>query len=112
MMGWDSADTTVQMMCNDASGACTKIDLGPAFPIPLVDNSVMYRLEMFSPTGTTQRVDYVVTDLISGAVASGSLSGNLPATTQALGPFGGCSVGGVSEVVGVAVSSIVIKQGG
>ena len=30
-MGWDSADTNVQIMTNDASGTATKIDLGASF---------------------------------------------------------------------------------
>ena len=33
-MGWDAADTNIQIMTNDAAGICTKTDLGASFPVP------------------------------------------------------------------------------
>jgi hypothetical protein len=101
-MGWDAADTNVQMMHRNA-GAVTKIDLGASFPVPTVDRTTMYRLELYSAPSTTQAVDYKVTNLTTGNTTSGTITTNLPATGTALGWRAWCSVGGTSSVVGVGV---------
>jgi hypothetical protein len=107
-MGWDAADANVQMMHNDVSGTCTKIDLGASFPVPTADRTALYELELHSPPGTTQAVNYRVTDLVSGAVASGQITTNLPTTGTLLGPVGWMSVGGTSSVIGVALLSMML----
>jgi hypothetical protein len=107
-MGWDAADTNIQMMHNDASGTCTKVDLGGSFAVPTTDRDVIYELALYSPKGTTQSVEYRVTNLVSGAVASGTINTNLPTTTTLLAASNWMSVGGTSSVIGIGVASIYL----
>lgn len=108
VMGWDAADTNVQVMHNDGSGTCTKIDLGSSFAVPTSDRSVLYELALYSPKGTTQTVYYRVTELISGAVATGTISTNLPGTSNMLNPRGYMSVGGTSSVIGIGFCGVYL----
>lgn len=109
-MGWDAADTNIQIMSNDAAGTCTKVDLGASFPVPTVDRTALYQLELYSPIGTTQSVSWTVTDLVSGAVASGTISvaADMPSTTTLLAPRGWMSVGGTSSVIGLKLVSVYL----
>jgi hypothetical protein len=108
-MGWDAADANIQFMHNDGTGVCTKIDLGAAFPVPTADRSEVYEIAMFSAPGTVQGVTYEVTNLNSGAVATGTVTTDLPATTTALNPYGQMSVGGTSAVIGICLFSLYIE---
>lgn len=108
-MGWDAADTNVQMMHNDGSGTATKIDLGASFPVPTVDLTQVYELYLFSPPGTTQSVGYEVRNVNTGAVATGTITTNIPSTTTLLAPVGSLSVGGTSSVVGIMTSVLYIS---
>lgn len=72
-MGWDSTDMNIQFMHNGESGLATKIDLGPSLPRPTADRAHVYECAMFSPSGMTQRVTYEITDLVTGAVAIGTV---------------------------------------
>jgi hypothetical protein len=108
-MGWDAADTNIQMMHNGSVGACTKIDLGASFPVPTVDRSKLYELEMYSPQGTTQSIEWKITDLITLATASGTITTDMPiASGGQLTPRAWMSVGGTSSVIGIGVSSIYL----
>lgn len=107
-MGWDAADTNIQMMHNDGSGTCTKIDLGASFPVPSTDRSSLYELEMWSTPGTTQSVGYTVRDTLTGAVASGTITTNLPTTTTLLSFRSYMSAGGTSSVVGLVHSYVIL----
>ena len=107
-MGWDAADANVQIMHNDGAGSCTKIDLGASFPVPTVDRSALYEVALFSPRGTAQSVDWMVTDAISGATASGTITTNLPSTSTLLAPRGWVSAGGTSSAIGYALSSFFL----
>ena len=109
-MGWDAADTNIQIMHNDGAGTCTKIDLGASFPVPTVDRTSAYELVLFSPPGTTQQVGYLVTDLVSGAAASGLITTNMPSNTTFLVPAGHMSVGGTSSVIGIALMGITLER--
>lgn len=108
-IGYDAADTQLQFMTNDATGAATKIALGASFPKPNADRAFTYRLRLYSPPGTTQSLSYEVTYLETGAVATGTVTTDLPATTALLAPMIYSSVGGVSAVTGVAVGSIFFQ---
>ena len=115
-MGWDAADANIQIMHNDASGTCTKIDLGANFPVPTVDREQVYELQLYSPNDLTQSVNYTVirysrTDKTIAAIATGTITTNLPAVTQLLGCVGAMSVGGTSSVVGVALMGILTARG-
>ena len=107
-MGWDAADTNIQIMSNDAAGTCTKVDLGASFAVPTLDRTALYELALYAPKGTTQSVAWLVTDLVSGAVASGTITTDLPAATTLLAPRGWISVGGTSSVIGFGLSSLVL----
>ena len=109
-MGYDSADTNIQFMHNDGAGTATKINLGAAFPKPVADRTAVYELVLFSPPGTAQSLSYEVTDLVSGAVASGVVTTDLPTTTTLLNPWSYVSVGGVSSVVGIMVVSLYLES--
>ena len=106
-MGWDSADTNVQIFHRGA-GAVTKIDLGASFPRITVERSVAYELALFSPPGATQSVAYEVTNLMSGAKATGTVTTNLPLTTVLLSPRCWRSAGGTSSVMGVALMGLYL----
>jgi hypothetical protein len=107
-MGWDAADTNVQMMTNDGTGTCTKVDLGALFPVPTADRTVLYELSMYSPRGTTQRVEWIVTNLTNGATATGTITTDLPSTATLIAPRGWMSVGGTSSVIGIALASLYL----
>lgn len=107
-MGWDAADTNIQFMYR-AAGAINKVDLGSSFPVPTADRTKAYELAMFSKPGTTQELQYLVTDLATGDVASGTLTSNLPATSTLLAPRGWMSVGGTSSVIGIALMGLYIE---
>ena len=106
-IGYDSADANLQFMHNDASGTCTKIDLGASFAKPTTDRSVWYRLRLYAPPGTTRLLCYEVTNLETGAVAVGAVTTNLPPASSYVTPKSYGSVGGVSSVVGITIGNIV-----
>jgi hypothetical protein len=108
-MGYDAADTNIQFMHNDAAGSATKIDLGASFPKPNVDGAKAYLIEMSAPPGTTQLLRYRITDLDTEAVATGSVLTDLPTTTQPLSPNSYMSVGGVSNVIGMAHAQLYVQ---
>ncbi len=108
-MGYDSGDTNIQFMRNDGTGSATKIDLGASFPKPTVNDSTMYELVMFAPPGTTQALSYLVTNLVTGATASGSVTTDLPATTTLLNIDSYASVGGTSSTIGFVTAGFYIE---
>lgn len=81
-LGWDSTETTLSIIHNDAAGTANKIPLGTNFPSNNPD--AVYDLSLFSiPNGET--VGYKVKRLDTGAVASGIISTDLPAKATLLG---------------------------
>jgi Protein of unknown function (DUF2793) len=109
-MGYDATDTNIQFMYNDATGTATKVNLGAAFAKPNADRTAVYEIAMFSPPGTTQSLSYEVTNLVSGAVATGTVTTDLPTTSTLLAPYSYVSVGGVSSVVGMMVNSLYLES--
>ncbi len=108
-MGWDAADTNIQIIRRDGT-TLVKIDLGASFPVPTADRTKVYEIRLFSPPGSTQSVSYVVTDLGTGAVASGTITTNLPTNTTLLAHRGWMSVGGTSSVIGIALKNLDIES--
>jgi len=104
-IGYDAADTNVQFMYRGA-GAVTKVDLGGSFAVPTTDRSTIYQLVMSCKPGTTQALDWHVTNITSGATASGSITTGGPSTTTTLAERIWASVGGTSSVIGIAFSDI------
>ena len=109
-MGYDSADTNIQFMHNDGSGTATKIDLGASFAKPNVDLTSVYEVAMFAPPGTTQTLNYEVTNLVSGATANGTITTDIPTTATLMTPHGYVSVGGTSSVIGFATMGLYIES--
>lgn len=101
-MGWDAADANIQFMHNDGSGTATKVDTG--IPRASADRSSVYEIATYVAAGTTD-VNWQITDLVSGAVASGVATTNVPAASTMLGQNTWTSVGGTSAVTGVAIMS-------
>jgi hypothetical protein len=109
-MGYDAGDTNIQFMHSDGAGAATKIDRGASFPKPNVDLTSVYEIALFSPPGTTQILGYEVTNLVSGAVATGTITTDIPSTSTLLNPYGYISVGGTSSVIGFATMGLYIES--
>lgn len=103
-VGYGSADPNWKLMHKTASGTATEIDLGASFPRQTVDRSKMYELALFCLSGGTS-VFYEFTDLGTGAVATGEITTNLPASTTLLKWMIAASVGGTSSVIGISVAS-------
>ncbi len=109
-VGYDAADTNMQLMHNDGTGAAVKIDLGASFPRPSADRTKMYELALFSAPNAGTVVSYLVTDLGTGATAAGTItSADVPAATTLLAFRGYSSVGGTSSVTGIALNSMYIE---
>jgi hypothetical protein len=110
-MGWDSGDANVQLMYNDASGTATKVSLGASFLRPTVDRTSVYRIELWCGPNAS-KISYRITDLVSGAVASGDtgVSTDIPANTTLLAERAYCSVGGTSAVVGLSLYGITYEH--
>lgn len=104
ILGFDSADTNMQIMHNDGSGTCTKIDLGASFPVPTVDNTDYYELTLECTAGGD--VNYTAKKLsATTATATGTLTTNLPASTQFLGFGAFHTAGGTSTTCVCALLS-------
>lgn len=85
-IGSDGADTNLQVMHNDSSGTCTKIDLGANFPANRTSGAemtTMYNIQIYNEVNSSD-VKYEVINLETGAVAQGTITTNLPAVTQGL----------------------------
>lgn len=107
-MGWDAADSNVQMMHNDGTGTATKIDLGASFAVPTVDRTAVFEIVLFcAPNGST--IFYEVTRLDTGAGASGSITTDIPGNTTLINPYGYMSVGGTSSVIGIALMGLYVE---
>lgn len=108
-MGYDAADTNIQFLYNDASGTATKVNLGASFPKPTATRSDAYEIALFAPPGTTQSLSYEVRNLGTGAVATGTVTTDLPSTSTLLSPYAYMSVGGTSSVIGLSLMSLYIE---
>ena len=82
-IGYDSADTQVQLFHNDAVGTATKVALGASFPKPTANEAVIYDL-VITCLPSASSVSYLLTERISGATASGSISSDIAASGVSL----------------------------
>lgn len=87
-IGWGSTagQTNIQLVTSPSSGTGNFADLGSSFPIPTTAELNMYQLQLdYYPTSDPggRRVVYLVTNLISGATATGTITTNLIAQTTA-----------------------------
>ena len=109
-MGWDSGDAQVSILSNDNTGTATKIALGTSFPRPTADRSDGYYIELLALPGSSE-VRYRVINLGNNAVATGSLSVDIPALTTQLQILGYASVGGTSSVIAIRVGATQVLSG-
>jgi hypothetical protein len=79
--GWDSTDSNLNVMHNDASGTCTKIDLGASFPA--TDPNAVYELMLFAAPNSNS-VGWRVKRLDVPATAAGTITSDLPALSTLL----------------------------
>lgn len=108
-MGYDSNDNNVQFMHRESGLApTTKIDLGPSFPKPSQDRTAVYELAMFSAPNSGV-VTYEIRDLTTGAVATGTVTENLPAGDALLSHVLHMGTGGESAVIGQSFTSLYIE---
>lgn len=105
-VGYDSADTNIQIMHNDGTGTATKVNTG--IVKPSADRTNAYELSLFAPPGLTF-VDYEFTRLNDSVSFRGRILGDLPATATFLAPRGYSSVGGTSSVTGLALMGLYIE---
>lgn len=97
-VGNDALDANLQVMHNDAAGACTKIDLGASFPVPSSSNNAIYELVLFAPPNAAS-IGYRVTRLDTGDAAAGTLTTGLPPSTTFLAPHVYANNNGVASAV-------------
>lgn len=85
-VGSDAADSNLQVFHNDGSGTCTKIDLGANFPANRTAGAAMtttYSIELYNANNGSN-VIYKVTNNETGNITQGTISTNLPLSTQGL----------------------------
>jgi hypothetical protein len=107
-LGWDSPDTRLSIMYNDASGTASRVDLGANFPRPTADRSQAWDFTILSDG--QGNVYWAVINLANGATASGVITTNLPAGNTLLTFNSYIAVGGTSSVIGVGLSMLEILQ--
>jgi hypothetical protein len=94
-VGNEIGDSNLQVFYNDASGTASKIDLGSGFPANRTSgatSTTVYSVEIYNPVASSE-VRYKVTNKETGAVAQGSLTTNIPATTAGLTFFASRAMG-------------------
>lgn len=82
-VGNASTDTNLQMLCNDGAGTCTKVDLGSSFPAQGVDD--IYDLTMFAAPFSSS-IEWKMERFNTPAIAEGTWTTDIPATSQFLAP--------------------------
>lgn len=109
-LGFDNGDANFQIMHATGVATATKVDLGSTFARPTADKNDFYRLEIHLPSNSGN-YSYRLTNLITGDVASGTISSGVPAAGVLLSPRCWVSAGGVSSAVGVAFEYIYLQSG-
>lgn len=102
-IGFDSADTSLQILTNDASGTCTKIALGVSFPNN--DPTAMFDFTMFCAPNS-DRISYTVTNLKTDVRVDGEVLTGLPVNTTFLGVRAYMNNGGTAASVILGISRV------
>ena len=105
--GWDSGDANLQILSNDAVGACAKVDLGPQFPAN--DPSAVYEVTFFAaPNAAT--CSWRAKNLVNGAEAGGVIAdGDLPLTTTFLAWQFAINNGGTAQAVSIEIMRMYLE---
>jgi hypothetical protein len=88
-IGSENGDTNLSVFHNDASGTATKVDLGVNFPSNRTVGAIsttVYSIELYNEPMSTN-VKYKVTNNETSSIATGTISTNLPLTSQGLNFF-------------------------
>jgi hypothetical protein len=102
-----SGEPNLQVLINSASGTADKIDLGANFPSQGVDDT--YELTLFAPPNA-DHINYRVQRFVTGATASGTLSGaKLPQVSAFLAPYAYMNNGGTAAAVSLDVMRIYLE---
>lgn len=80
---YDSAETTLRFIHNDAAGTATTVNLGAGFP---VDSTSFYEMTIEMAPGSGV-VNYRIVNVGTGAVSSGSTNTDLPADSVLLNQY-------------------------
>lgn len=106
-VGYDTADGSWKIYYRTGSGSLVEYLMefapGSYFPKPSVDRATMYELIIHAPKGSSS-VFVLFKDLVSGGMFAAELVDNLPENDTLLRAIITASVGGVSSVVGIAIS--------
>lgn len=107
-MGWDTADSSIQIMHRTGSGTVVKDSLSSiTFPIPSADTTV-FDFEMYCPPNGSV-IYWKLSNLTTGLSIAGSFSADIPASTTFLSPRCYMSVAGVNSVIGVSFLNLYIE---
>jgi len=88
-VGSEVGDANLQIFHNDGSGTATKVDLGVNFPANRTAGAIsttVYSIQLYNAPMSTD-VNYEVINKETGAIATGTVSTNLPLTSQGLNFF-------------------------
>jgi hypothetical protein len=88
-VGNETGDANLQVFHNDATGTATKIDLGIDFPANRTVGAIsttVYSIKLYNECMSTD-VKYEVKNNETGSIANGTISTNLPLTSQGLNFF-------------------------
>ena len=88
-VGSENGDANLSVFHNDATGTATKVDLGVGFPSNRTVGAIsttVYSIQLYNDCMSTD-VKYEVKNNETGAVANGTISTNLPLTSQGLNFF-------------------------
>lgn len=112
-MGWDSADTNMQIMHNDGVGVCTKVDLGVNFPVQTVDRTGWYAIDIWCAANEA-KFNWKVINIVTGITITGNtgVSTDIPLNTLYLSERGWMSAGGTSSVIGIAFGGLYFEHEG
>lgn len=98
-IGNAAADANLQILHNDGSGTCTKVDLGSSFPVPSSSNNALYELVLFAKANDTE-IGWRVVRLDTGDVASGTITtSDIPTGGTFLAPHLYVNNNGVASAV-------------
>ena len=95
-VGSDAADANLQIFHNDASGTATKIDLGVDFPANRTAGAAMttmYSVTLYNADNSSNII-YRVSNNETGVAVEGTISTNLPLSTQGLNFYASRCMGG------------------
>lgn len=106
-VGWDSTDTSLQIMTNDATGTCTKVALS-ATDFPANSTTNVYQFDLFAAPNDTV-VGWQVKNLNTDVVTSGIINADLPASNTLLAWHAHMNNGGTASAVVMAILRVYLE---